>query len=465
MMMPTRRCCFTAVALVLACCLGESTSEAKQASSLSGRHSPFVAAVARNWAAWDVDHDGVLSPAEIERAVLDPSVKDDDAAAAAALEMVARNTKKYTLPPLTREYFEQYDAHATGVKISGADAAAATVDTERASAGAPKWDLLFAASRHRIHPTSAAVTGSSSGGPSGSEILQHMRQGPLGDCFFVAVVGSAVNRDPSLVGSVLSPTGGGRYRVAFASPGGAFVLPPLTDAERALSSSSSGEGEWLAALEQAYGRFHHMLHPRAADAPVPAAAVANAPLEGTDTICHGGTPGPVITALIGHASKYVPLPHDAAKRAAEAERMQKLLRADLADAFHDRMLVVAMVNAAPTKPADDTPPKTTDAGGRSPDGENPTETVASASLPSPPNISHGHCYAVVGYDADTDVVTLWNPHGQTFRPKGPAGLTNGYDTSHGIFRVPLAQLYQFYSAFSFETPRAAGATASRVRPG
>jgi hypothetical protein len=452
-----RSCRSAAVAVSLACLLA-----ATRGPSAGGHHSPFVEAVARNWEAWDVNHDGTLSGAEIERAVLNPAVKGDDAAAAAALEMVARNPKKYTLPPLTKAYFEQYDAHASNTRVSGEDAATATVDLDKSAPGStPKWDLLFAASKHRIQTADAAPTSKVSSSTSGSELLSHMRQGPLGDCFFVAVVGSAINRNPADVGSLLKPMGGGKYDVAFANGAPPFVLPSLTDAERAISSSTGGQGDWLAMLEQAYGRYRHMLHPSAADAPTAAAASAGATIEGTDTICHGGNPAPVITALTGHAPKWFPLPHDAAKRAAESNRLLPELRTQLVQGVRDRKLMVATVGAAATP----TPGEGKTGDTRPTDGEDPTDKPTSASLPSPPGISHGHCYAVVGYDPSSDIITIWNPHGETFTPKGEPGLSNGYPTSHGIFKLPLTQAYQFYSSFYFETPNKPAAAAGHSKPG
>jgi len=73
---------------------------------------------------------------------------------------------------------------------------------------------------------------------------------------------------------------------------------------------------------------------------------------------------------------------------------------------------------------------------------------------------------VLAYDAATDVVEIWNPHGQTFHPKGPAGLANGYETAHGRFKLPLAEAYSFYTSFTFEldapAPRARAAAATRA---
>ena len=50
------------------------------------------------------------------------------------------------------------------------------------------------------------------------------------------------------------------------------------------------------------------------------------------------------------------------------------------------------------------------------------------------------------------MVEFWNPHGQSFKPKGPAGLQNGYATQYGRFQVPLSEAYRFFSSFAFELP-------------
>ena len=68
----------------------------------------------------------------------------------------------------------------------------------------------------------------------------------------------------------------------------------------------------------------------------------------------------------------------------------------------------------------------------------------------PPNISTKHAYAVLAYDAAADRVTIWNPHGQTFYPKGPPGIANGYPTEHGRFTLPLAEAYQFLTTLAIE---------------
>ena len=73
----------------------------------------------------------------------------------------------------------------------------------------------------------------------------------------------------------------------------------------------------------------------------------------------------------------------------------------------------------------------------------------------PPGISLKHAYAILDYDASRDILTVWNPHGNTFHPKGDPGLTNGYVTEKGQFEVPLPEALTFFSGIVFETDQSA----------
>jgi hypothetical protein len=53
-------------------------------------------------------------------------------------------------------------------------------------------------------------------------------------------------------------------------------------------------------------------------------------------------------------------------------------------------------------------------------------------------------------------VTIFNPWGNQFTPKGPPGLANGYPTQHGQFTVPLDHLMQFVTQLVYETDKPLG---------
>jgi hypothetical protein len=52
-------------------------------------------------------------------------------------------------------------------------------------------------------------------------------------------------------------------------------------------------------------------------------------------------------------------------------------------------------------------------------------------------------------------VTIWNPHGNTFKPKGAQGLKNGYATSKGVFTMPVEEMVRVFRGLVYETDRKA----------
>jgi hypothetical protein len=422
-----------------------------------GTHTPFVTVLLRNWDLLDTNHDGVLSVAEIDRAVLDPSIKGEDAAVVGTLKLMSRSTK-VTVPTLSREYFLEYDRQASrhARKIAPAAAEAATSDTTSSAAPttmpargqtvagkttAINWDLYFAAGKKRI------ARGRGVDSPDQVD-LADLRQGALGDCFLVATVGSMAAHRPAELNQLIKPTADGNYQVTL--PGVApFTIHALTQSELVLSSTSSGEGVWLAALEQGFGKFR-------------ARQKGSVDEEGTDLIAAGGQPGATMSLLTGHRYKRVFLAVTAERRKTEEAKMLPILRENLIASLKDHRLMTASV----TPP---TPPTTSPAtnGNVAPStgpsrGPSSRPVLTAAMLPKlPPDINSKHSYAVLGYDAKTDMLTIWNPHGQTFKPKGPDGLQNGYTTTHGEFHVPLKEAYSFFTEFYFETgePAAPPATA------
>ncbi len=72
-------------------------------------------------------------------------------------------------------------------------------------------------------------------------------------------------------------------------------------------------------------------------------------------------------------------------------------------------------------------------------------------------LGYHHAYAIMAFDFKSDRVTVWNPWGQNFKPKGPEGAEGGFATEHGIFHIPLATLYQQFSNVHLETTERAPA--------
>src|SRR5262249_45338878 len=121
---------------------------------------------------------------------------------------------------------------------------------------------------------------------------------------------------------------------------------------------------------------------------------------------NGGNPGTAGRAYTGHKFTSIPLVGDFKKEVTNDDLNARLakVRKELPDALSDKRIVLAS-----------TPKRD-----------------------MPVSINGNHAYAVFGYDQATDAITLWNPHGNDFKPKGAEGFEFGYARKDGVFTMPLA---------------------------
>ena len=397
--------------------------------------TPFVASVSRNFKAWDADGDGELSKTEIDTLVRDPNVKGDDAAAVSALKLITRSGKT-KLPDLTMAYFDEYNAKTIGnlkaetggdvidqlttTEGGGRDASGTQTGPATRPAAAPAhWDRYFVAGKKRL-----TAAGSSQWTPSSFK-LESMKQGALGDCFFVASLGSIAKHRPEQLQQLVAQEPDGSYKASF--PGGkSFDFPRLTDSQIAISGTS-GDGAFLAVFEQAFGKYRAQLRGKPLDT------------DGTDILYTGGDSANTLQQLTGHQTHRITFGRDLDARAAAADTVLPEVRKLIAYNIEHHLAVTAggVIGVKRTK-----------------DSHGTDVTTDKGRLPLfPPAIMQNHVYVVTDYDAKADLVTIWNPHGNTFKPKGTPGMENGYVTDGGKFTLPLSEAYQFYGSFTFETEK------------
>lgn len=394
----------------------------------SGSQTPFVKSILAHFSAWDTNHDGQLSPEEIDALMKDPDIHGDAAATVSALKLITRGSKG-RLPPLTVEYFEKYNTQVAGILAQ--ETAGDLVDATNAAAGeegdipaakpigsAAKWDRYFIAGKKRLETAGQGQWSTS------KFDLGRVKQGALGDCFFIASLGSVLSHRPERIKKLIQQQPDGSYKATFEGVP-TFTVPKLTDAEIAVSSSS-GEGAFLAVFEEAYGKYRALIKGGTAD------------VEGTDILTHGGDSAPTLQALTGHDTQRIVFPRTVEARAAARDKVLPKVRLLLIHNMQHHLAITAGgvvgVSARSVRI-----------------GER-TAVTPQGTLPiDPPDIQRNHVYAIVDYDAKTDRVTFWNPHGETFQPKGEPGLKHGYVTKHGKFTLPLTEAYQFYGSFTFET--------------
>ena len=390
--------------------------------------TPFVDVLSKNWSAFDADKDGTLVEDEINAALKNPAIQGDAAAALAAVKLVHRANKK-DLPPLTQAYFADYAVRVQGklkpAKDGERDSAAPSTD-ENGEVVATEgklynFDRTFGLAQKRIAKNAGQQW-------RGVYNRDNLSQGPLGDCFFVASVGSAVTHRPALIKELVQRMPDGSYRATF--PGGEpFTFAPLTESQLGISSTTNGDGGWMAVLEMAYGKHRSRLRGGSLD------------VEGTDILRTGGDSAVTLQALTGNKTNRISFPKAASERREKQDEFLARLRVALKESLASERIITCGVVPPRAKKVD----------------ENDAQAVAAEAarmkdIPArPKGIQVNHVYAIVSFDEKTDTVEVWNPHGQTFDPKGEAGLVNGYVTRQGKFRLPLAEAYMIYSSFTFET--------------
>ena len=387
------------------------------ATPTTGPSASFPQLVLSHFDQWDLDHDGVISTKEIDEAIVGHGANGPAAAAMVTCRR-ALHPRSFDpkMPKLTRDLFASWDDKS------------------------PVGKTLDDSFEHALKQVLSRPAGlfSADASSDGVAKLSCMRQGQIGDCFFIAPTGAFTNRDPSALRKMIDelPNQAG-YHVTFAN-GQAVDVPPITDAEYAFGASTAGQGLWLPVLEQAYSRIKMQTLPEEKRSAV-----------FTDAITRGGMSKNVIALYTGHSTHAIVLrsvKHTkiAATRPEDADNDQANHSNDLDTAERNRADLAMPTKATIEKLRDALKDAMANHRLVTAGGLARTEDM-------PPDMSANHVYAIVGYDAENDIVKVWNPHGQDYTPKGPDGLRYGFKTRHGRFDVPTDQFVQVFRSATFET--------------
>ncbi|MBX6312261.1 MAG: hypothetical protein IRY99_04980 [Isosphaeraceae bacterium] len=371
----------------------EDGSPRPRAETLQAARS-FGEVVRACFAAWDLNHDGRLESVEIDALMPRQSIRGEAAAALATIKLREREVRAterphfaISLEQLTNPQADEGEAHP--------------VDAARKGLHHFRYESHY---RRNLGVLATLVRRLYAGrGPN----FQVMRQGPIGDCYFFSLTGYLAARTPQKIAHMIQPQADGHYLVRFGN-GVAVRVPNPSEAEVLVNNSSSSleDGLWLPVLEKALG----MVMRARASAPKRTA-------EATDAMASGGPTPLIIHLYSGHRSHRISL-----RAGRDAPLRIATLRRSLPEVLARGML--AGLNM------DHSPPH---------DGK------------KIPGLGYNHSYAILAYDPRTDLVTIWNPWGNTFHPKGPEGVEHGFVTEHGVFRMPLTTLYQQFSEVHLET--------------
>jgi hypothetical protein len=396
-----RRCVWIALSSLFV-----ATSSVFAQTAKPPAHPTFGEMVEQHFPQWDRNHDGRFDAKEIDHWMEVKHVHGAHAAALATVRARMRTVPKEQRPHFAITQAELLVPEGAGPVVKPADAA--TGEKEHRFSYSGKYKQLV----RDLDAYVAKLFAADSPDPT------VLKQGPIGDCFFFSITGAMAAQNPRRILSMIERERKGGYLVKLGLH--SIRVREPTDAEAALNNSASTlkDGHWVIVLEEAVGK---VLAENNKDGKLV--------IEKTDMIAFGGSPRRIIEIYTGHHVHDIPLRDPAHER----ERLTALRR-ELTIALRDRRLVGVGMHSVK--------------------GTNESKT---------PGLGYGHAYGVLTFDAMGDKITIWNPWGNTFKPKGPDGLQHGYRTQNGIFEVPLHEFYKLFSVAHFETDKKLTPSASNTK--
>jgi len=323
--------------------------------------TPFSAVIRKHFDKWDLDHDGKLTPEEIDVLMVRPAIKGDAAVALAVFKnAVTWAGDKQPPPVFNLEDLRSYEVDkAAGKEVNG------------------DFDRVFASFKQDLAKTPRELF------PEKVPKLTALVQAAvMSDCFFLSMLGALVHHRPEEVCRMIEPIDGGKkYTVHFGGTPRPVTIRTPTDAEIALYSSALENGLWLTVLEKAFNARDNRKKPKTERTKVANDAHAN----------HGGRICDAIAILTGH--DYLECWDT------KSPKLRPLVQASVADG--------CLIG-----------------------------TCLSDKIKVPPGLISGHVYAVIDFDAKKKTVTIFDPRGHTYQPKGTPGPGNGYEINHGVFTLP-----------------------------
>jgi len=326
----------------------------------------------------DSDHDGVISEGEVNEALYNPKFQGAKASAVSALHKWFQKVKRVSNDQLL---WERGVTKADIIKY----------DPNKM----PEPEDFFLRSQTKIVTTRKVLfAGRDSPKP------EALRQGPIGDCYFLSALVAYINEvGPSKAREMIVDNKDGTYTVRFPGKLGTVTVNAPTDAEIARYSGAD-DGIWVVVMEKAYAK-----------------AKANEPKP------------------------------DVQKRIGEGGQLKTGLEAFTKSGTDTDFLV--RVPLLGTK-KDDTRKKLDKAFGKV-DGKKRMVTAAIWSE-NEYNLPKSHAYTVMDWDGE--MLTIRNPWGRNPRPNANGkrlrgvGNTNPYDT--GKFAMTLDEFYDVFSEICYE---------------
>jgi hypothetical protein len=196
----------------------------------------------QNLARFDKDGSGKLSRDEISAAINDPKTSDYD---------------RKMLQLVEKHYSEMGHFYERGVSVDAINNFADNVYVGNSDAKtiAAVWGSCYMVNKGQSPDISRDLY-SDANNPLASISPEAIRQGSIGDCYFVSSLAAVAQAHPDMIKNAIKDNGDGTYTVTF--PGDKdhpITVKAPTEAEQGLYNHGSPYGVWANVMEKAYGAY------------------------------------------------------------------------------------------------------------------------------------------------------------------------------------------------------------------
>ena len=337
----------------------------------------------------DLNKDKVLNQDEIDRAVMDAGISPEDAEGVSVLKACFQDVKNL--------HKEGWFARKNGITLADLLVFEQIILTEERDAGTTAHEQLLQLVRTVLQNTNKTwhlprTLYAGSGKAQDSIRVEAIRQGIVGDCFFLAALASVAVACPEVIPRMIKDMGDGSFTVTF--PGDRdlpITVEAPTTVELALYAKSSQYGIWPAVLEKAYGVY--LMNVQQKQTMIPADA--------THAAAHTYEAFDLLTGQTGHW-EFLPTLED--------EKLINILNG----AFRERRAVAA-------------------------------GSCQSKSGVCPDGFAASHAFSIIGWNHAREEITMRNPWGR-LTPEAESRV----NTRDGIFAISIPTFRRNFLAIYYE---------------